>query len=332
MVNVVSTFSGCGGSCLGYTRAGFKVLLASDFDAKAVKTYQMNFPKTKIIKGNIREINGQSILKMINLKKGELDIFDGSPPCTPFSMAGKREQGWNKAYVHASESTAQRSDDLFYEYIRLIKELNPKIFIGENVRGLIGGKAKGYFNNILKNMKKLGYTIRVLDIDAQNFEVPQQRRRIIFVGIRKDQFKEWKPLITMPRITVRQAISDLKHTKEEIKETLPTSEDNMTAKIMNVVKPGERASKYHPKGHYFGHARLAWDQPCPTILCHSSMLTHPKENRYLTLSEAKRLASFPDNFKFLTRNDGFIRIGNSVPPNLMKNVSKWAVSCSKISS
>lgn len=111
---VVSTFSGRGGSSIGYTLAKCKILLAIDFEPNAVKTYKLNFPKTNVWKADIREITGNAILKEIGLKKGELDIFDGSPPCTPFSVAGKREKGWNKVYKHGSESKAQRADDLFF--------------------------------------------------------------------------------------------------------------------------------------------------------------------------------------------------------------------------
>jgi len=331
LVNVVSTFSGCGGSSLGYKMSGFNVIFATDFETNAVNTYKMNFPKTKVMQKNIRELTGQQILKETGLKKGELDILDGSPPCTPFSMAGLREKGWNKSYVHGSETQAQRSDDLFDEYIRLIRELKPKIFIGENVRGLISGKSKGYFNHILRTMKKLGYIIRVLDIDAKDFGVPQVRRRIVFIGIRKDCFKGWKPLLTHKEITFRQATADLKPTKEEILESTPTDKNAKTVQMaFNMMKPGESASKYHPRKLYFGHLKLAWDEPSPTVICHSHQLSHPKEKRYLTLMECKRISSFPDDFKFTSRNDGFTRMGNSVPPALMKHISKYAVECSTI--
>ena len=328
--NVVSTFSGCGGSSMGYKMSGYNVVFATDFEANAVKTYKLNFPKTKVIQKNIRELTGRDILKETGLKKGELDIFDGSPPCTPFSTSGIRTKGWNRAYKHGSESTVQRADDLFDEYIRLIKELKPKIFIGENVHGLVMGYAKGYFNQILKKMKALGYMVRVLKINAKDFEVPQQRRRIVFIGIRKDCFKAWKPLMTHKEITVRQAISDLIHTEDELTDAKPTDRKSKTAILLNFMKPGESAAHYHPRKQFFGHQRLEFNKVCPTILCHSRQLSHPAEQRYLTLAEGKRLSSFPDSFKFLSRSDGFRRIGNSVPPALMKHISKYAVECSTI--
>jgi len=176
-MKVVSTFSGCGGSSLGYKRAGYEVQLAIDFEENAVRTYADNFPETLVWQKNIRDITGKMILDELGIKKGELDLFDGSPPCTPFSSAGKRTKGWNTSYKHSSESTSQRADDLFFEYTRLIGELNPKAFVGENVRGLILGKARGYFNLILREMKSLGYEVKVFDVMAKDFEVPLTRLR-----------------------------------------------------------------------------------------------------------------------------------------------------------
>ena len=330
MVNVVSTFSGCGGSSLGYKRAGFDVKLALDFEENAVKTYQMNFPDNTVWKANIRDVTGDMILKEIGIKSFELDIFDGSPPCTPFSTSGIREKGWNKEYVHGSETQSQRADDLFFEYIRLVKELQPKSFVGENVRGLIMGKSKGYFNEILKEMKALGYKVKVFDINAKDFEVPQSRPRIIYIGIRNDVFKSWQPLKTFPEITFREATKDL---------VLPQNELDDSKKIVNCVKPyisllkqGESISKYHPTGSFFSYGRTYNDRPINTVLSgsHNSIM-HPVERRWLTLSEIRRCSSFPDDFKFISINDGFIRIGNSVPPNLIKHIALYIQKCANFS-
>lgn len=140
----ISFFSGCGGSSLGYNLAGVKILYANEFIPKAYETYKLNFPDTYMDTRDIRTINPEEILDIIKVKKGELDFLDGSPPCASFSTAGKREKNWGK--VKAYSGTKQRTDDLFFEYIRMVKYIEPKIFIAENVSGLITGKAKGYFN------------------------------------------------------------------------------------------------------------------------------------------------------------------------------------------
>lgn len=321
MVNVVSTFSGCGGSSLGYILAGCKILLALDFEENAVKTYKLNFPNTLVWKSNIRDITGEKILNEIKLKVGELDIFDGSPPCNSFSMAGKREDGWNKSYKHSSESHIQRTDDLFFEYLRLIGEIQPKIFVAENVRGLISGVAKGYFNMILKTMKLLGYNVKVFDINAKDFDVPQSRPRIIFIGVRNDIFKEWKLLKTHKEISFNTACIGLKIPDSEL-QFAKRIENHTSMQYIKLLKQGETASKYHPKGSYFNISRINEDKPVRTILAKCSLI-HPRENREITLSECKRLSSFPDDFKFLSIHDGILRIGNSVPPNLMYHIANY---------
>jgi len=323
-INVVSTFAGCGGSSLGYKRAGCNVSLAIDFEENAVKTYRMNFPKTTVWKRNIREVTGKEILKQIGLKAGQLDIFDGSPPCTPFSMAGKREDGWNKEYHHSSESKSQRTDDLFFEYIRLIDELKPKSFIGENVRGLIQGKAKGYFNIIFRKMRDTGYVVKAFDVNAKHFDVPQSRPRVIFIGIRNDLApKVWPKLTTKKIISFQTAIKNLKIPEDELIKSRKVMNWPSVNKYLPRMKPGEKISKYHPKGNQFSWVRLSMGKPSPTIDTRCYQRFHPTENRSLTPAELKRIASFPDNFKFLSFEDAWVRIGNSVPPNLMMNMAEY---------
>lgn len=319
---VVSFFAGCGGSSLGYQRAGCKVILASDWEQKAVQTYKLNFPETPVLQKDIRQISGNEILNITGLKEGELDILDGSPPCTPFSLAGLREKGWNKEYIHTGDQKQQHTNDLFFEFIRLIKQLQPRIFIAENVKGLIIGKAKGYFNLILGAMKRLDYDVQALLLNAQDFEVPQSRERIFFIGIRKDiqQNKNIK-LKKNPIITFRQAVKDLVNPTREIEMSGYTG-----YKFLPLVKQGQSFSNVDPLHKGFSLGRIEYNKPCRTLLASScDGLFHPTENRKLTLSELRRIASFPDNFKFLSLSDARVRIGNSVPPNLIKNIIKWVL-------
>lgn len=321
---VVTTFSGRGGSSLGYNLAKCKILLALDFEPNAVKTYQLNFPNTPVWKANIREITGEKILKEIKLKKGDLDILDGSPPCTSFSIAGKQEKGWNKIYKHGSESIAQRSDDLFFEFIRLIKELQPKSFIAENVKGMISGVSKGYFNLILKEMKKLNYEVIVFNLNAKDFEVPQSRPRIVFIGIRKDLFKKFPPLKTFKPISFQEATKNLKIPKDDLMASIKAIERNSIKKYLKYVKQGENFQKYHPKDNQFTYVKVRNDSPCPTITAGGYLqLFHPTENRALTVAEAKRLTTFPDDYKFLSLADGWLGIGNSVPPKLIMHIANY---------
>ena len=181
---VLSTFSGCGGSSLGYKMAGFKVLWASEFIPAAQDSYRANHPDTILDTRDIRQVKAQEILDNIQMQPGQLDIFDGSPPCASFSTSGKREAGWGKAKKYSD--TKQRTDDLFFEYVRLIQGVQPKVFVAENVSGLVKGVAKGYFLEILAALKGAGYNVKAKVLDAQWLGVPQMRQRVIFIGVRND--------------------------------------------------------------------------------------------------------------------------------------------------
>jgi DNA (cytosine-5)-methyltransferase 1 len=182
---VASTFSGAGGSSTGYRMAGFKVLWANEFIDAARDTYRANCADYTNVDGrDIRSVTPEDILATLGMKPGELDLFDGSPPCASFSTAGKREKGWGEVKKYSDKS--QRTDDLFFEYIRLLRGLKPKTFVAENVSGLVKGTAKGYFLEILKELKASGYRVSCRVLDAQWLGVPQARQRTIFVGVRND--------------------------------------------------------------------------------------------------------------------------------------------------
>ena len=207
-LKVVSTFSGGGGTCLGMTLAGYDVVWANDCDPHARETYTANLGKP--IDGRLlNDVTAADILAETGLKEGELDVFEGSPPCTKFSIAGRRQKGWNRKEIHASKVQAN-TEDLFFEWLRLARGLRPKVFVAENVAGLVKGVAKGYFKDILKEMKSLGYQVTARLLDAQWLGVPQRRNRIIFIGVRDDISR--RPVFPKPmhrQWTVRQAIGDL---------------------------------------------------------------------------------------------------------------------------
>jgi DNA (cytosine-5)-methyltransferase 1 len=181
----VSTFSGCGGSSTGYRMAGFRMLWASEFVEAARETYRANAAAYTILDGrDVREVQPADILAATGLREGEIDLFDGSPPCAAFSTVGKREKGWGTAKKYSD--TVQRSDDLFHEYARLVRGCQPRTFVAENVSGLVKGTAKGYFLEILRALKACGYRVEARVLDAQWLGVPQTRARLIFVGVRED--------------------------------------------------------------------------------------------------------------------------------------------------
>jgi len=302
--NAVSTFSGCGGSCLGYRMAGYKVLWANEFIPEAQKTYKANHPNSILDTRDIRKIRPGEILEAINLKKGELDIFDGSPPCSSFSTAGKREAGRGK--VKEYSDTKQRTDDLFFEYTRILNGLQPKIFVAENVSGLIKGTAKGYFLEILKALKSCGYNVKCKVLDAQWLGVPQMRQRTIFIGVREDLGLD--PVHPKPldyQYTVRDAlpwVTTYNYNKGIDKPLEEKSADLCVANTVTKTISG-------------GNGRVKWN-----ISIDQSNST---EKRKFSIAELRRICAFPDDF-ILTGSyaQQWERLGRAVPPVMMMHIAK----------
>lgn len=171
--HVVSLFAGCGGSSTGYDLDGCRVLAMVEWEQNAVETYRLNHPDTVIFHQDIQTVTGEDLLNAIGLGVGELDILDGSPPCQGFSTAGKR-------------IIEDPRNQLFKDYVRLLQELQPKVFVMENVSGLIKGKMKPVFVEILTTLKQCGYQVKARLLNTQYYEVPQKRKRVIFIGVRND--------------------------------------------------------------------------------------------------------------------------------------------------
>lgn len=198
-LTVVGSFSGCGGSSLGLRMAGFRVPYAIEFIEEAARTYQANSPSTFVDERDIRKIDAKDILDRIGMRAGELDVFEGSPPCASFSSAGNREKSWGEEKKYSDSS--QRTDDLFFEWMRILEGLQPRAFIAENVPGMTTGRAlEEYTRVITKKLAALGYYVRATILNATWYGVPQERRRILFVGVRKDlvdagqaQLPTWPP-------------------------------------------------------------------------------------------------------------------------------------------
>jgi len=205
-LTVATTFAGGGGSSVGYRMAGYKVVYANEVVATARDTYAANMdPHTILDPTDVRSVKPEDIMRLTGLPRGALDILDGSPPCVSFSTAGKRQRGWGR--VTASHDITQRHDDLFYEYARLLDGLQPKVFVAENVSGLVKGTAKGYFIEILRALRACGYVVEARLLDAQWLGVPQMRQRIIYQGVRNDLAR--KPAWPSPlpyRYAVRDAL------------------------------------------------------------------------------------------------------------------------------
>lgn len=345
-----STFSGCGGSSTGYRMAGFKILWASEFIDSARDSYKANAAPYTIVDGrDIRQVTAQDFLEATGLKVGELDLFDGSPPCASFSTAGKREAGWGKVKKYSDK--AQRTDDLFYEFIRMVDGIKPKVFVAENVSGLIKGTAKGYFLEILAAMKAIGYRVTCRVLDAQWLGVPQSRQRTIFVGVREDLGMD--PVHPKPlsyRYSVRDALQWVTRVVHDTSgefsvgeitdrpspsTTIGVNSLNSRHFKVDVIEPETDLRKYkiykeldNMKAGDAFKAFPRWslsdiEKPNPCIVVGGGKhMIHPTEKRRFTIAELKRICGFPDDFILEgTYAQQWERCGRAVPPVMMSHIA-----------
>lgn len=275
---VISLFAGTGGSSLGYHWAGYRELLAVDFDSHAVECFKLNFPDVPIWKKSVTEITGKEILEFCSIGIGELDVLDGSPPCQGFSTAGKRD-------------VLDPRNDLFRHYVRLINELQPRVFVMENVSGMVKGKMKGRFIEIMGALKETGYNVRAKQMNAVNYGVPQSRERIIFIGCKSGDVsfpsKKKKP------VSVKEAIGRDGYIEYR------------RCYSKGSVKKG----------------RSSFCNPCLTITkTMSGWTVHPVQ---FTEKELKILCSFPEDWKMTgTFAQKWARLGNAVMPKFMQAIAE----------
>lgn len=297
---VISTFAGCGGSSLGYKLAGFRELLAVEWDDNAVTTFKLNFPDVPVYHGDIAKLSGEECMKLAGIAQCELDVLDGSPPCQGFSTAGKRK--WDDP-----------RNSLFREYARLVAELQPRVFVMENVTGMVKGVMKQAYLTIIETLRDCGYRAKGEVLNAMYFNVPQSRERVIIVGVRNDIGIE--PSHPMPQtkpMTVRDAFSGI-----EDEGDCPGMSEQYK-RYWHHAGPGGVVGKQK------SHRRLSWDLPSCTLQKGSGYggVYHPSSPRPLSTLERMRLSSFPDSFHFTGWNSATERIGNSVPPNLMRAIAE----------
>ena len=333
--NVVSLFAGAGGSSLGYRMSGFRVLFASEFVPEAFACYQVNKADyTYLDNRDIRDVTPTDILSAINLKEGQLDIFCGSPPCASFSTNGAREKKWNQIKDYSS-GISQRCDDLFFEFSRILSGLQPRVFVAENVRGLALGTAKGYFIQILEELENAGYVVSCRLVNALWTGVPQDRQRLIFIGVRKDlaQAHNIEPSHPLP-LQYHYSISDaLEGLQEDPKDAHYYPPGTWAYRAWQIVPPGLRVADtndpnlIHKPGSGHSHTKADPGRYCRTIVANCAQsktaIMHWSEPRSLSIGEIKRISSFPDDFQLPNRlfKERWERIGRAVPPVMMHRIS-----------
>lgn len=305
-MNVVSFFAGCGGLDLGFEQAGFHVVWANEFDKSILATYEKNHANTVLCKDDVNTIDPKDI--------PNCDGFIGGPPCQSWSVAG-RQQG-----------LGDKRGQLFLKYISLIKAKMPKFFLIENVKGMLDEKFADVFGSFLSQLGEIGYDVKYSLLDAVDYEVPQNRERVFFVGFRHDLGIDYQfpsRTVMKPR-TLMDAIGDLND------QAKPCGENNVMTDSHNYYNGG--FGSYY----YRGNRRRNWNKPSFTIHAtgynapiHPSspnMIYHGHEDwsfikeqiteyRRLTVRECARIQTFPDSFEFECQNilDAYKMIGNAVP-------------------
>ena len=338
-IKVIDLFAGVGGLSYGFANNDrFEIELANEYDADIAKAYSLNHPSVIMINCDIRELNEKTIFDYC--PEG-VDVVVGGPPCQSYSTLGKRQMD-DRAH-------------LFEEYCRVLRIVQPKLFIFENVSGLLSMENGTLINIIRDEFKKIGYDVKTKVLDAADYGVPQHRDRVIIVGMKGENTFEY-PEAThgngkLPYLTVEDAFSDLPVLKSgQESSRYATKPNNNFQKYLrqnsNILtensspKNGEQLIRImeslpdggtkddlpidiRPKSGYGNtYAKMWWKRPAPTITRNfatpsSSRCIHPRDSRALTTREGARLQSFPDEYKFYgSRSTKNLEIGNAVPPLL----------------
>lgn len=308
-LKVFGTFICGGGSTMGYKLAGFQHLGGVEIDPQMAKVYQANHKPKYLFIEDIRAFNQR---KELPAELFDLDILDGSPPCSSFSTAGAREKGWDKKKVFREGQASQKLDDLFFHFIALANRLRPKVVIAENVSGLIKGNAKAYVRQIADEFKAAGYNVQLFLLNAASMGVPQKRERTFFIARRND-FKV--PPLKLSFNLAAIPFKDLMISSSELMMNTKTKDFELWQKCA----PGQNFSKHHPTGARFGAHKFPIHSTAPTIVSGDAHY-HPTEARSLLDVEYKSLQSFPEDYNFLGQTARYI-CGMSVPPVMMAQVA-----------
>jgi len=316
---VFSCFACGGGSTMGYKLAGFDVLGCNEIDPKMIEAYRTNH---KPRYSYLEPIQTFKLRKDLPKELYNLDILDGSPPCSSFSMAGNREKDWGKEKKFKEGQSEQVLDTLFFDFIDLAKELQPKIIVAENVKGLLMGKAKDYVGEIGKAFDKAGYHVDKWLLDSSKMGVPQRRERVFFIAIRKDLvdlIPGWTDMFNpMPKLDLD--FNEKEITFSEVQEygvkriDLPISDHNYW---QNSDKNGRGKTS---KGNTFGFFYKALSNLVCATIDTSSRYSINQSKELLLDSEFSKIGSYPLDYNHLGNKPQYL-IGMSVPPVMTAQIS-----------
>ena len=325
-MNVISLFSGCGGLDLGFERAGFHVSVANEFDPAIFDTFRVNHPNTHLIEGDVRKVTKEDIAPFLD---GEVDGIIGGPPCQSWSEAG------------SLRGIEDARGQLFFDYIRILKEFRPKFFLAENVSGMLANRHDAAVQNILQMFGEAGYNVSLTLVNAKDYGVAEERKRVFYIGFRNDLnidfvFPRGSTTDDDKKITLRDIIWDLQDTAVPAAEK---NKHNPAAINNNEYFTGDYSSMFMSRNRV-----KAWNEQAFTVQASGRQCQlHPQapkmekvgknecrfvagcENLYrrMTIREVARVQGFPDDFKFIytDTNNAYKMIGNAVPVNLAYEIA-----------
>jgi DNA (cytosine-5)-methyltransferase 1 len=323
-IKVMSTFACGGGSSMGYKRAGCQIVAANDIDPEMAWHYKRNLNPPQYYLCPVRDL----LTVDLPLELFALDILDGSPPCSTFSMAGSREKAWGKKKHFREGQASQVLSDLFFDYLDLVERLKPKVAIAENVKGMILGNAKGYTKLVMDRFREIGYRPQLFLLNAADCGVPQRRERVFFCALRNDIERPLLKLAPKHRwILAGEATADLQTLSQS--EQRETQVSELYARLWRNTKRGQSFQKaclaILGKNNWFTKVRFSEAKPAPTITSCETDQAHWSTPRLLTYREFKRLGSFPDDYQAKSNKIGKYMIGMSVPPKMTEQVARAVI-------
>ena len=327
-MNIISLFSGCGGLDLGFEKAGFNIPIANEFDKTIYETFKVNHPNTRLIEGDIRNIKEEDF-------PDEIDGIIGGPPCQSWSEAG------------ALRGIDDERGQLFYEYIRILKNKQPKFFLAENVSGMLANRHSDAVKNIVSMFEECGYDVTITLVNAKDYGVAQERKRVFYIGFRKDlaidfKFPKGSTSDDDKKLTLRDIIWDLQDTAVP---ALPKNKHNPAAINNNEYFTGSYSTIFMSRNRVKN-----WDEQAFTVQASGrqcqlhpqapKMIKHGHNDcrfvegeehlyRRMTVREVARVQGFPDDFQFIytSVDNAYKMIGNAVPVNLAYEVALAIKEC-----
>ena len=310
--NVFSCFSCGGGSSMGYKLAGFTVVGCCEIDPRMLSIYKANLHPRLPYQADVRDFVNMDLPEELY----QLDILDGSPPCSVFSMAGDREDGWNKEKVFREGQAKQKLDDLFFHFIAIAKRLQPKVVIAENVSGLIKGNAKGYVNEIFKAFQDAGYVPQLFLLNSAFMGVPQRRERTVFVARRKD--------LILPKLRLAFQEAPIYFGEVRSEKGRPVDPQTQAYKLLQLRRPGDKCMgdiNMRWKGKNTGFTvNIVADTDVSCTLTSGGGMYRDYDAMAFGDMDFVNIQTFPQDYDFGQESPQYV-CGMSVPPVMMANIA-----------